>query len=139
MRYVVSALRLNYGNTPILNTAPALNGLNRLGEPLYGRQTPDGYPLTDSAWSSPGQMETRFEIAKAMGAGRPDLLQASAANAPPGTPAEAPAVPAGARALYGEPPGATTLGARTRQALAQARTPAEWNALWLSSPEFMHR
>ena len=139
MRYVVSALRLNYGNTPILNTAPALNWLNRLGEPLYGRQTPDGYPLTDSAWSSPGQMETRFEIAKAMGAGRPDLLQASAANAPPGTPAEAPAVPAGARALYGEPPGATTLGARTRQALAQARTPAEWNALWLSSPEFMHR
>ena len=48
-------------------------------------------------------------------------------------------VPDGAHALYGQPPGADALGARTRQALGQAKSPAEWNALLLSSPEFMRR
>ncbi|WP_211297643.1 DUF1800 domain-containing protein [Ottowia oryzae] len=145
MRYVVSALRLSYGDTPILNTAPALGWLNRLGEPLYGRQTPDGYPLNDSAWSSSGQMETRFELARAIGAARPDLRQAVEPPVP-GSPAAAPTPPAaplpapdGAHALYGQPPGADALGARTRQALGQAKSPAEWNALLLSSPEFMRR
>jgi hypothetical protein len=32
-----------------------------------------------------------------------------------------------------------TLGGRTQGALAQATSPQEWNALFLSSPEFMHR
>ena len=144
MRYVVSALRLSYGATPILNVAPALGWLDRLGEPLYGRQTPDGYPLGDAAWVGSGQMDTRFEIAKAMGAGRPDLLRAPSPPVAAGTvpPPAAPAaldVPEGARALYGQAPGADTLGPRTRQALAQAKSPQEWNALLLSSPEFMRR
>ena len=34
---------------------------------------------------------------------------------------------------------ATDLGATTRAALDQAGTPLEWNALFLSSPEFMRR
>ena len=136
MRYVVSALRLSYGDTPILNTAPALGWLDRLGQPLYGRQTPDGYPLADAAWAGSGQMETRFEIAKAIGAGRPDLSRAPAPATGAATP---PLVPQGARAVYGQAPGEATLSARTRQALAQAASPQEWNALLLSSPEFMRR
>ena len=28
---------------PILNAAPIQGWLNRMAEPLYGRQTPDGY------------------------------------------------------------------------------------------------
>ena len=135
VRYVVSALRLSYGDAPILNTAPALSWLSRLGEPLYGRQTPDGYPLNDSAWSGSGQLETRFEIARAIGAGRPDLRQPADAGAS----VLPPTVPDGAHALYGQSPGAHALGARTRQALDQARSPQEWNALLLSSPEFMRR
>jgi hypothetical protein len=31
------------------------------------------------------------------------------------------------------------LGKPTLAALGQARSPAEWNALYFSSPEFMHR
>ncbi len=149
MRYVVSALRLSYGNTPILNPAPALGWLDRLGEPLYGRQTPDGYPIADAAWVGSGQMETRFEIAKAIGSGRPDLLRPpapptapTATNAPTSAPAArppAPVVPDGARTVYGQPPGAATLSERTRAALAKATSPQEWNALLLSSPEFMRR
>ncbi|CAN5347531.1 hypothetical protein BH10PSE18_BH10PSE18_27600 [soil metagenome] len=32
-----------------------------------------------------------------------------------------------------------TLGAGTREALAQAKTPQDWNTFLLASPEFMHR
>jgi uncharacterized protein (DUF1800 family) len=46
VHYVVSAVRLTYDDNIILNTGPMLNWLNRMAEPLYGRQTPDGYPLT---------------------------------------------------------------------------------------------
>src|SRR4051812_30451213 len=66
MHYVVSAVRVAYGDKTIVNAMPMQNWLNRLGQPLYGRQTPDGYPLQQSAWSSAGQMTTRFEIARAI-------------------------------------------------------------------------
>ena len=67
VHYVVSSVRLAYGDKPILNAGPMLNWLNRMGEPLYGHQTPDGYGLTESAWASAGQLNTRFEIARAIG------------------------------------------------------------------------
>ena len=57
-------LRAAYGQQVILNAQPLLNWLNRMGEPLYGHETPDGYPMTEAAWSGPGEMETRFEIAR---------------------------------------------------------------------------
>ena len=46
MHYVVSTLRLAYDGKPIVNTHPLVNWLNALGEAPFGRQTPDGYPLT---------------------------------------------------------------------------------------------
>jgi len=110
-----------------------LNWLNRMGEPLYGRQTPDGYALDAAAWSSAGQMATRFEIAKAIGSGSAGLFKTDGPQ-----PTEQPAFPQLANALYYralEP----TLGANTRNALAQATSPQEWNSFLLSSPEFMHR
>ena len=41
----------------ILNPQPLINWLNRMGEPLYGHETPDGYPMTEAAWSGPGEMD----------------------------------------------------------------------------------
>jgi uncharacterized protein (DUF1800 family) len=67
LHYVVSAVRFAYDGKPILNPLPMTNWLNRLGEPLYGRPTPDGYPLTQAAWASAGQMTARFEIARIIG------------------------------------------------------------------------
>jgi len=133
VHYVVSAVRLAYGDKPVLNVGPMLNWLNRMGEPLYGRQTPDGYALDAAAWSSAGQMATRFEIAKAIGSGSAGLFKTDGPQ-----PTEQPAFPQLANALYYralEP----TLGANTRNALAQATSPQEWNSFLLSSPEFMHR
>ncbi|SDG36436.1 MULTISPECIES: DUF1800 domain-containing protein [unclassified Duganella] len=133
VHYVVSAVRLAYDDKVILNTGPMLNWLSRMAEPLYGRQTPDGYPLTQSAWASPGQMTTRFEIAKAIGGGAAGLFKSEGAQ-----PQEKPAFPQLANALYYQSL-QQSLAPATRQALEQAASPQEWNTLLLSSPELMHR
>jgi len=131
--YVISAVRLAYDDKPILNAGPLLGWLNRMGQPLYGRQTPDGYALHEAAWASPGQMTTRFEIAKAIGSGNAGLFKTDGPQ-----PTERPAFPQLANALYYQTL-QKTLGQATRQVLDQATSPQEWNTFLLSSPELMHR
>ena len=131
--YVVSSVRLAYDDKIILNGGPMLNWLNRMAEPLYGRVTPDGYPMTADAWSSPGQMTTRFEIAKAIGGGSAGLFKTDGPQ-----PRERATFPQLANALYFEQLRAHLTNA-TRQALDQASSPQEWNVFLLSSPEMMHR
>ena len=133
MHYVVSAVRLSYDDKPILNAGPMLNWLSRMGQPLYGRQTPDGYPLADSAWASPGQMTTRFDIARTIGSGSAGLFKTDGPQ-----PQEKVAFPQLASALYFQSLQAT-LSPATRQALEQAASPQEWNTFLLASPEMMHR
>jgi uncharacterized protein (DUF1800 family) len=133
LHYVVSAVRLAYDDKVILNAGPMINWLNRMGEPLYGRQTPDGYPLDERAWASPGQMTTRFEIAKAISSGNAGLFKTDSPQ-----PVERPAFPQLANALYYRALQPTLSGA-TRQGLDQATSPQEWNLFLLASPDFMHR
>jgi uncharacterized protein (DUF1800 family) len=112
MHYVVSALRLAFDAQPIPDAQPVLGAIGLLGEPLYTRPTPDGYPLTRTAWASPGQLATRFDVARGIGYRVPYRLWQE---------------------------GVPGLGAATRQALDQATSVREWNMLLLASPEFMHR
>lgn len=133
MRYVISSVRLAYDGRTILNAGPIVNWLARMGEPLFGHQTPDGYPATEADWASPGQMETRFEVARAIGSGSAGLFRTEGAE-----PVDRPAFPQMANALYYDAFG-RTLGPATRKALEQAASPQEWNTLLLSSPEFMRR
>jgi len=132
VHYAVSAIRLAYGDRPILNPAPVLGWLNRMGEGLYGHETPDGYPLAAASWSGPGQLATRFDIARQIGGGSAGLFRAA------GAAADAPAFPQLQNALYF---GGLSqrLSPATRTALAQATSPQDWNALFLSAPEFMRR
>jgi uncharacterized protein (DUF1800 family) len=133
VHYVVSAVRLAYDTRPIVNAGPMVNWLNRLGEAPFNHQTPDGYSLAESAWSGPGQMAVRFEIAKAIGSGSAGLFKTEGPN-----PSERPAFPQLANAVYYQST-QHTLAPATRQALDQAQSPQEWNLLLLSSPEFMMR
>ena len=133
MRYVISALRLAYDDRVILNTGPVLNWLNRLGQPLYGRQTPDGWPLDEGAWAGPGQMTVRFEVARNIGSGSAGLFRSEGPS-----PQEVPAFPQLANALYYQTL-QYGLGSSTRTALAQAGSPQDWNTFLLSSPELMRR
>lgn len=133
VHYVVSAVRAAYDDKPILNPNPMMGWLNRMGEPLYGRQTPDGYPLAASAWQGSGQMNTRFEIAKTIGSGSAGLFKPDGAQE-----RDRPAFPQLANRLYYDAIEAR-LSAATRQGLAQATSPQEWNTFLLASPEFMVR
>jgi uncharacterized protein (DUF1800 family) len=133
MHYVLSAIRLAYDDKVVLNTGPIQGWLGRLAEPLYGHDTPDGYPLAEAAWSGPGQMATRFEVARAIGSGSAGLFKPDVPQA-----IDQPAFPQPANALYFTSL-RPMLNASTRQALDQAVSPQDWNTLFLSAPEFMRR
>ncbi len=133
VHYAMAAVRLAYDQRVLTDPAPLLGWIRRMGEPLYGRETPEGYPLDEAAWASAGQMNTRFEIARAIGTGGAVLFRADDK-----APLEQPAHPA----LAASPAVRTVqagLGADTRAALAQARSPQEWNTFLLASPELMRR
>jgi len=133
MQYVVSALRMAYDTRPIENMHPVTGWLGALGEAEFGHQTPDGYSLQDTAWSSSGQMSRRFEIARAIGSGSAGLFDPE---------------DAGTRTLGGFPLLTTPvyysvvaplLSAPTRNALETARSQQEWNLYLLASPDFNYR
>ncbi|WP_066807065.1 DUF1800 domain-containing protein [Sphingomonas asaccharolytica] len=163
VHYAISSVRLMYGDKVIVNAQPIIGWLNRMGQGLYARETPDGYPMTSAAWTGPGQMSVRFEIARQIGGGAAGLFKPPAppaavssvgmggasammaSEAPPSA-AAAPAPPAVSipplpklqtAAYYSAV--APALAGQTKTALTQASSPQEWNALFLSSPEFMHR
>jgi uncharacterized protein (DUF1800 family) len=133
MHYVISAVRLAYDDKVVLNTAPILGWLGRMAEPLYGHETPDGYPLVEAAWVGPGQMSTRFEVARAIGSGSAGLFKPEGPDA-----VDHPAFPQLSNAIYFTSL-RPMLSAPTRQALDQAISPQDWNTLLLASPEFMRR
>jgi uncharacterized protein (DUF1800 family) len=132
MQYVISAVRLAYGDRVILNTLPIQGWLNRMGQGIYNRDTPDGYSMLSTAWNGPGQLAVRFEIARAIGSNSAGLFK-------PATPGatDQPAFPTLQNALYFN---ATRhrLSPATKAALDQAISPQDWNTLFLSSPEFMY-
>lgn len=131
VHYVFSAIRLAYDDKVILNTQPIQNWLNRLGEGLFNRATPDGYAMTSASWNGPGQMTLRFEIARQIGSGSAGLFKPDVPNA-----IEKPAFPLIQNSLYFNGL-RQTLGPTTLAALDQAISPQDWNTLFLSSPEFM--
>jgi uncharacterized protein (DUF1800 family) len=133
MQFVVSSMRLAYDGKTITNYHPAIGWLQQLGEPLYGRVTPDGYPLTEAAWSSSGQLVRRFEIARAIGSGNAGLF-----NNDDNTPGPATGFPLLTSRLFFnaiDP----ALGARARDALGRTSSQQEWNTILLASPDWMQR
>jgi len=131
-RFVVSSMRLAYDGKPIANALPVINWLNQLDQPLFGRITPDGWPLDGASWTSSGQMAKRFEIARAIGTGNNQLFT------PVGSTARGAGFPMLTTRLYYdaiEP----HLSSATRDALAKATSQQEWNTFLLSSPDLNYR
>ncbi|MDR3418031.1 MAG: DUF1800 domain-containing protein [Nevskia sp.] len=147
-QYVVSAVRAS--GVEVRNFRPLMGTLNKLGMPLYGCLTPDGYKNTESAWLNPDSMVYRLNFATALGAGKLPLLRHEetlpqpepddgAATAKPVAMAEEfgpqdrppPVDPATLQATLGAP-----FSARTREALDAAVPPLR-ASLMLGSPEFM--
>ena len=133
VHYVVSAVRYSYGDRVILNAGPVQNWINRLTEGMYNHETPDGYPMVAAAWNGPGQMSTRFEIARVIGSNSAGLFRLDGVGA-----VDQPAFPQPQNPLYYEVV-SRTLAPATRSVLDQATSAQDWNTLFLSSPEFMRR
>ncbi|HKR75983.1 MAG TPA: DUF1800 domain-containing protein [Rhodanobacter sp.] len=138
MRFLVSAMQLTYDGQPVPNAEPLVNWLRQMGEPLYGRITPDGWPLDSASWTGSGQMSKRFDFARVIGSGRNRLFadnggDANATNDPP------PGAPDLQGSVLYRDAIAPRLSDATRNALAQARSPMEWNTFLLSSPDFNYR
>jgi uncharacterized protein (DUF1800 family) len=134
MQFIVSSMRLAYDGKTITNYHPVVNWLQQLGEPLYGRVTPDGYALTEAAWTSSGQLVRRFEIARAIGGGNAGVFNAEDTNMPGPTTG----FPMLASRLFFDTI-ETTLRAATRTALDRASSQQEWNTMLLASPDWMQR
>jgi uncharacterized protein (DUF1800 family) len=131
-QFVVSSVRLAYDGTPVANAQPLVGWLNQLDQPLFGRITPDGWPLDNESWSSSGQMAKRFDIAHAIGTGNNQLFT------PAGSTARGAGFPMLTTRLYYdaiEP----YLSQATHDALAKATSQQEWNTFLLSSPDLNYR
>ncbi len=66
-QYVISSIRAT--DTPIQDF-PRINSiLHRMGMPLYGNQSPDGYKNTQEAWLNPNGINWRLSFANTIGRG----------------------------------------------------------------------
>jgi uncharacterized protein (DUF1800 family) len=66
--YVAAALRALDAETD--GDRPVLDAIGRMGQPLFGRITPDGYADRADQWLSSGAMIARFNFAGALAANR---------------------------------------------------------------------
>lgn len=141
MHYVVSSMRMAYDDKVIVNTGPMLNWLNTLGQTPNGHLTPDGYPLTEVAWSSPAQMTSRFDVAKLMARGAPNLFKPESDDGKNETlnqQARELAKPSLAQSEFVKQ-WSQQFASNSREALTQAGSAQEWNAFFLAAPEMMRR
>lgn len=61
LEFVVSAVRA--GDVEITNAQPLVQALDKLGMPLYGMQTPNGYSWKSEPWVSTGALVNRMNFA----------------------------------------------------------------------------
>ncbi|QJP62945.1 DUF1800 domain-containing protein [Bordetella holmesii] len=133
VHYVYSALRLALHDQPPLSNAQAVaNLIDTLGQPLYGRLTPDGYPLTQNDWAGSGQLNTRFEAARTIAAATGSFYQKKDEPRPRMTLSRL-------SQAYPEPSVFSGWPAGSRDVIAQTRNLVDANTYLLAAPPFMRR
>jgi uncharacterized protein (DUF1800 family) len=70
-QYVVSVVRA--AGVEVNNVRPLLAAMNRMGMPLYGCQSPDGYKNTEDVWLNPDALAQRISFVSGIGLGRSPL------------------------------------------------------------------
>src|SRR5215469_13301886 len=119
-QFVISAVRA--AGAPVGNVRPLIGAMDRLGMPLFGCLTPDGYKNTEDAWLSPDATTRRISFATALVGTNP-----KPAGATQSVDAER------LEAIFG-----STLSDATRTAIKDS--PKGFHAaLILGSPDFMRR
>ena len=144
-QYLISAARAS--GIEVVNYRLLAGSAQRLGMPIFGCQTPDGYKNTQEAWLNPDAMMIRLSVATALGMGRLPLDRAPVDNdgggahlkrvafrPERGAPRDStPLDPAALRSTLGN-----YFSAHTNDTIEAA--PGQLQAaLMLGSPEFMYR
>jgi uncharacterized protein (DUF1800 family) len=152
-QYVVSVMRA--GDVTVNNVRPLLAAMNRMGMPLYGCQSPDGYRNTREVWLNPDALAQRVSFAIGVGLGRSPLaavIDDTTDNDPyaAGTPRDAVialTAPQVSASTNSTPLSAdavlaalgSQISAQTRAKIASESVPSLGAALVLGSPDFMRR
>ncbi len=68
IEFMASALRAS--DAAISNAMPLVQAMNRLGMPIYGMQTPNGYSWTEDEWVSSNALISRMNFALVLSGGR---------------------------------------------------------------------
>ncbi|NYF80378.1 DUF1800 domain-containing protein [Granulicella arctica] len=68
LEFVVSAVRAS--DTNVVNPQPLIQSLTKLGMPLYGMQTPNGYSWLAEPWVSTGALVSRMNFALVLASDR---------------------------------------------------------------------
>ena len=77
-QYVISAVRAT--GVEVSNVKPLASTLQKLGMPVFGCQTPDGYKNTQQAWLNPDAMTNRLNFATFLTSRVPLLQTANKVN-----------------------------------------------------------
>jgi uncharacterized protein (DUF1800 family) len=136
-QFVLSATRAT--GVPLNNPKPLLATMARLGQPLYGCQTPDGYRNTEDAWLSPDASILRVNFATLLADGKlPLAVEPAASEEKPVVKASAEQPDTAVDAASLEKLLGPILTPPTRAAVADG-PPELRAALILGSPDFMRR
>jgi uncharacterized protein (DUF1800 family) len=152
-QYVISVVRA--AGVEVENVRPLLAAMKRMGMPLYGCQSPDGYKNTEDVWLNPDALAQRISFASGIGLGLSPLAAAvddavdndPYAGRPPRNPAttdvprqpvaSAEASPLDVNAVLATVGDQVSLQTRAKIA---ALGPSPYNAAQvLGSPDFMRR
>ena len=146
LELVVSAARAS--GAEVEDAGALAAALGRMGMPLYGMATPNGWAWTAAAWGGPGALLERFAFARALATNRLPGVRVAPGQLAGGEPA---AAPEAAQARLEEGLLAGEVSRSTHAAVAEAladprRRPRPGGdplelavALLLSSPEFQRR
>jgi uncharacterized protein (DUF1800 family) len=131
LEMVISAIRAV--NAEVTDTTVIAQRIAELGQPLYGKVEPTGYPNTGEQWASAAGILGRINFATAFTAGQVPGLKADLSRfnfKPPS---------AVAAELLGTAPSPSTIQAIEKGIEGKEVTPSMLTTVVLSSPEFQRR
>ena len=131
LEMVVSAVRAL--NAEVADTFALGQRIADLGEPLYGKLEPTGYPNTGEAWTNTGGLLGRINFANALAGGQVPGVKVDISRFNFKDPTTV------AGELLNRPPSASTLAAIEEGIQGKEATPSILATLVLGSPDFQRR
>ena len=131
LEVVVSAARAL--NAEVADTYVLAQRIADLGQPLYGKVEPTGYPNTGESWANSAGILGRIDFAAALTAGQIAGARVDVSRFNFKSPA------AVATDLLGTPPSAATLAAIEKGLTTKEATPSALASLVIASPDFQSR